>query len=150
MFRTCVYALLRNQHYEHRNHSACPAVPSLNRARDIPVQLLTSDCPLLGSTENFFETVRRFLAADGEEDASGDDGGLRISVDVRTLALVALTLLSFQSIFCICVFDNLIVGYCFALVNFFVVRFRKKDDGHGQAEVAALLFDDGEALGDGR
>jgi hypothetical protein len=141
-----VYALLRNQHYEHRNHSACPAVPSLNGARDIPVQLFTSDCPLLGSTENFFETVRRFFAADGEEDACSDDGGLRISVDVRTLALVALTLLSFQSIFRICVFDNLIVGYCFALVNFFVVVFCEVDDRDGQAEVAPLFFNDHKAL----
>jgi hypothetical protein len=144
--KLCVYALLRNQHYKHRNHSTCPAVPSLNRARDIPVQLLTSDCPLLGSIDNFFETVRRYFAADGEEEACGDDGGLRISVDVRTLALAALTLLSFQSIFRICVFDNLIVDYCFALMNFFVVVFCEVDDRDGQSEVVPLFFNYHKAL----
>jgi hypothetical protein len=115
-----------------------------------PVEFFTSHRPFLGSTENFFERVGGFFAANGEKDASGDDCGLRVSIDVYTLALVPLSLFSLKRILRVSVFDHLIVYDSLSLVNFFVVRFRKKDDGHGQAEVAALLFDDGEALGDGR
>jgi hypothetical protein len=72
--------------------------------------------------------MRRFFAADGEKDACGDDGGLRISVDVDALALVSLALLSFEGIFRICIFNDLIVDNCLPLVDFFVMILRKRDD----------------------
>jgi len=90
--------------------------------------------------------VRCFFAADGEEDAGGDDGGLAVAVDVNALALVALALLSFKGIFCIGVFNDLIVDDCFALVNLSVVCLCKRDDGDGEGEVAPLFFDDAETL----
>ncbi len=90
--------------------------------------------------------MRRFFAADGEKDACGDDGGLRISVDVDALALVSLTLLSFEGIFGICVFHNLIVNNRFAFVDFLVMFFCEVDDRGGQAEVSPLFFDNREAL----
>ncbi len=74
--------------------------------------------------------MRGFFAANGKKDASGDDCGLRVSIDVYTLALVSLSLFSLKRILRVRVFDHLIVDDGLSLVNFFVVRFRKKDDGH--------------------
>ena len=102
-----------------------------NGKRGIPVELFTSYSPLLGSTENFFEGMRRFFAADGEKDACGDDGGLRVSVDVDALALVSLAFLSFKSIFRICIFNDLIVDNCLPIVDFFGMILRKRDDRDG-------------------
>ncbi len=90
--------------------------------------------------------MRRFFAADGKKHARCDDGGLRVAVDVDTLALVALALLSFESVFCISIFDHLIVDDCLPLVDLSVVRLGEGDDRYGQAEVAALFFNDREAL----
>ena len=111
-----------------------------------PVELFTGNRPLLGGAENFFESVRCLLASDGEENAGGDDCGLGVAVDVDTLALVALTLLSLKSIFGVGIFDDLIVNDCLALVDLSVVCFCEGDDRDGQSEVSPLLFNDGETL----
>lgn len=113
-----------------------------------PVELFTGDRPLLGRAQNFFERVRSFFAADRKKDAGCDDGGLGVAIDIHTLALEAFTLLSFESVFRICVFDDLIVNDCLALVDFPVVRLGQRDDWHRKAEVAPLLFNDGEPLPD--
>ncbi len=145
-----MYALLRNEDIsnDHSNSFAVQTHASRdnNGKGSKPVQLCTRNCPFLGSTKYFFETVRRFFAADGEKDACSDDGGLRISVDVDALALASLTLLSLEGIFRICVFDNFIVNNCFAFVDFLVIFFCEVDDRGGQAEVLPLFFDDREAL----
>ena len=111
-----------------------------------PVELFTGNRPLLCGAEDFFESVRCLLASDGEENAGGDDGGLGVAVDVHTLALEALALFSFEGVFCVCVFDDLIVNDCLALVDFTVVSLGKSDNGHGESEVSTLLLDDGEPL----
>ncbi len=111
-----------------------------------PVELFTSNRPLLGGAENFFERVRCLLAPDGEEHACGDDGGLGVAVNVHTLALEALALFSFEGVFSVCIFDDLIVNDSLALVDFTVVGLGERDNGHGQAEVSPLLFDDRETL----
>ena len=111
-----------------------------------PVELLTSHCPFLGSTEDFFEGVCRFFATDGEKHACGDNGGLGISVDVDTLTLVALAFLSLESVFGVGIFNDLIVNDCLALMDLSVVCFCEGDDRDGQTEVSPLLFNDGETL----
>lgn len=88
----------------------------------------------------------RFFATDGEKHACGDNGGLGISVDVDTLALVALAFLSLESVFGVGIFNDLIVNDCLALMDLSVVCFCEGDDRDGQTEVSPLLFDDGEAL----
>ena len=90
--------------------------------------------------------MRCFFAANGEEDAGGDNGVLGVAVEVDTLALEAFALLSFQSVLCVSIFDNFIVDNCLALVDLLVVRLCERDDGGGEGEVAPLLFDDTEAL----
>ena len=111
-----------------------------------PVELLSRHRPLLGCAENFLERVRCFFAADGEEDAGGDNGGLGVAIDVDALALEAFALLAFESVLCVGIFDNLIVDNCLALVDLSVVRLCERDDGDGEGQVAPLLFDDAEAL----
>ena len=111
-----------------------------------PVELFSRHRPLLGCAENFLERVRCFFAANGEEDAGGDNGGLGVAVDVDALALEALALFSFEGVFSVCIFDDLIVNDSLALVDFTVVGLGERDNGHGQAEVSPLLFDDRETL----
>jgi hypothetical protein len=111
-----------------------------------PVEFFTSHRPFLGSTEDFFEGMCRFFATDGEKHARGDNGGLGISVDVDTFALVAFAFLSLEGVFRVSIFDDLIVNDCLALMDLSVVRFCESDDGNGQSEVSPLLFYDGEAL----